>query len=92
MCSSITVVISRRLAAYLAKKGYSAIPMDTVDYISKIVNDILTRRRQRVERRNDFIQIMLDHEEAVKDEEKTKELIEANKEQGTILKKSTPLN
>ena len=62
--------------------------MDALDYVTKIVNDILARRREHVERRNDFIQIMVDHEEEVKDEEKTQQVTDENKEQGTVLKKS----
>jgi uncharacterized protein YjcR len=66
------------LAGYLSKKGYSVLPTDSVNYTTNIVNEILTRRRQHLERRNDFIQTMVDREEEVKHEE----------QQGT-LKKST---
>ena len=58
-------VLSPRLAAYLQKKGYSVFPMDAVDYTTNMVNQILARRREHLERRNDFIQIMVDHEEEV---------------------------
>jgi cytochrome P450 len=88
LCIFRSLVISPRLAAYLEKQGYSALPMDALDYVTKIVNDILARRRKHVERRHDFIQIMVDHEEAVKDEEKTQPVTEENKEQGIVLKKS----
>ena len=65
-------VISPRLSAYLSKRGYSVLPQESVNYASDIINQILTRRRQHLERRNDFIQIMVDHEEAVQqDEEQT---------------------
>ena len=63
--------------------------MDAVNYITQMVDDVLTRRRQHLERRNDFIQIMVDREEEVKDEEKTTQPIETNREQGIVLKKST---
>ena len=53
-----------------------------MDYISKIVNEVLARRRERVERRNDFIQMMVDREEEAKDEQKATE-------QGAILTRST---
>ena len=59
------------MASYLAKKGYSFVPMDAVDYITNIVNQILARRRQHLERRNDFIQIMVDHEEEITHEQQT---------------------
>jgi hypothetical protein len=59
------------LARYFSEKGYSMIPRDTVQYITNVINQILDRRRQHLERRNDFIQIMVDHEEEVKDEERT---------------------
>ncbi|CAF4304353.1 unnamed protein product, partial [Adineta steineri] len=45
------------------------LPMDSMEYTTKIVNQVLARRRQRLERRNDFIQIMIDHEEEIKDQE-----------------------
>ncbi len=57
------IVISPRLAVYLQKKGYSMFPMDAVNYTTNIVNQVLARRRQHLERRNDFIQIMVDCEE-----------------------------
>ena len=62
-------VVSPRLAAYLNTKGYSILPKDATDYVTELIQQILTRRRQHLERRNDFIQIMVDHEEAVQDEE-----------------------
>jgi hypothetical protein len=40
-------------------------------YLTQLLDQILNRRRQHLERRNDFIQIMVDHEEQVKDEEET---------------------
>ena len=45
-------------------------PADTIDYLSKMINDVLARRRSHEERRNDFIQIMVDREGEVKNEEK----------------------
>ncbi|CAF3368464.1 unnamed protein product, partial [Rotaria socialis] len=63
------LVISPRLARYLAKKGYSIFPSDTINYVSNIVNHVISQRRQHLERRNDFIQMMIDHEEAMKVEE-----------------------
>ncbi len=57
------IVISPRLASYLQKRGYSGLPMDAINYTTNIVNQVLTRRRQHLERRNDFIQIMVDCEE-----------------------------
>jgi hypothetical protein len=40
-------------------------------YLTQLVNQILSRRREHLERRNDFIQIMVDHEEEVKDEQES---------------------
>ena len=62
------LVISPRLAKFLGEKGFSILPGDSVEYTTNIINQILDRRRQRVERRNDFIQMMIDHEEDVKNE------------------------
>ncbi|CAF4121234.1 unnamed protein product, partial [Rotaria magnacalcarata] len=56
------LVISPRLGCYLAKKGYSIFPSDAINYVSNIVNHVISRRRQHLERRNDFIQMMIDHE------------------------------
>ena len=42
-----------------------------MDYLIPLINQILTRRRQHLERRNDFIQIMVDHEESVTQEPAT---------------------
>lgn len=44
-------------------------PKDAVDYTTNLLNQILTRRRQHLERRNDFLQMMIDHEEEVYHEE-----------------------
>ena len=63
------IVISPRLAGYLGTKGFSLFPRDAVIYTTNIVNQILSRRRQHLERRNDFIQMMIDREEETKHEE-----------------------
>ncbi len=42
-----------------------------MNYLTSLINQILSRRREHLERRNDFIQIMVDHEEDVKHEEIT---------------------
>jgi siroheme synthase (precorrin-2 oxidase/ferrochelatase) len=65
----LLLVFSPRLARRLSEKGYSMLPRDTMNYLTTLINQILSRRRQHLERRNDFIQIMVDHEEEVKDEE-----------------------
>jgi uncharacterized protein YjcR len=59
------------LAKHLGEKGYSMLPRDSIDYTSNIVNQVITRRRQHLERRNDFIQMMIDREEGVTDEGQT---------------------
>jgi cytochrome P450 len=59
------------LAKHLGEKGYSMLPRDSIDYTSNIVNQVITRRRQHLERRNDFIQMMIDREEEVTDEGQT---------------------
>jgi hypothetical protein len=73
------------LASYLQKKGFSILPMDAIDYTTNLVNQILDRRRQHLERRNDFIQIIVDHEEEVKHEEEP----DKQGQQWGTLKKST---
>jgi hypothetical protein len=59
-----------------------------VEYSTNLVNQVLSRRRGRLERRNDFIQMMVDHEEDVKNEEKTNQQIYEQTQQGIALKKS----
>ena len=63
------IVISPQLAKYFGKKGYSMFPKDAVDYTTNLLNQILARRRQHLERRNDFIQMMIDHEEEASHEQ-----------------------
>ena len=65
------IVASPRIAAFLQKKGLSPLPTDAINYTTNIVNQVLARRRQHLERRNDFIQIMVDHEQEVQDTEET---------------------
>ena len=69
----------------MQEKGYSVWPMDAIDYITNLVNQILARRRQHLERRNDFIQIMVDRE----DEIGHTESVDKHEEQSGALKKST---
>ena len=84
-----SIVVAPRLAKALAEKGYTPVPMDAVDYIKNIVDEVLARRRSHSERRNDFIQIMVDHEEEVKNEEQVEQLTQESREQkGNVLKKS----
>ena len=91
-CVLPSSVVWPRLAAYLARKGFSIFSADAVNHVTTIVNDVLLRRRQHVERRNDFIQMMVDHAEEVKDEEKTTLSVERNREEGTVLKKSRSID
>jgi len=83
-------VISPRLTRILGEKGYSILPRDTMNYLTTLINQILSRRRQHLERRNDFIQIMVDHEEDIKHEQTTdKQEQEINKQDqkwGTLKK------
>jgi hypothetical protein len=80
------LVISPRLASYLQKKGYSMWPMDAVNYMTNIVNQILARRRQHLERRNDFIQIMVDCEEEEKETEHKEQTDKQGQQWGTLKK------
>jgi hypothetical protein len=80
------IVISPRLASYLGKKGYSMLPRDAVNYITNIITQVLTRRRQHLERRNDFIQMMVDHEEETGHEEQTNQQMNEQQQWGTLKK------
>jgi cytochrome P450 family 3 subfamily A len=84
----LILLISPRLAIYLAKKGYSVFPSTPMNYITNVINQILTRRRQHPERRNDFIQIMVDHEKEIKHEEQINQQTEKPQGQqwGTLSK------
>lgn len=57
------LVMVPKLGEILGKRGFVAVPNDALNYVTEIVNDILRRRRGKLERRNDFIQIMVDHEQ-----------------------------
>jgi len=70
------------LGSYLGGKGYSILPKDAIDYTTNIVNQIISRRREHLERRNDFIQMMVDHEE------ETNQQTDKQEQQRTTLKKS----
>lgn len=86
------VVFSPRLARHLADRGFTILPKDTMDYLTQLINQILSRRREHLERRNDFIQIMVDHEEDVKHQSTTeKQPVETSShdQQWGTLKKST---
>ena len=67
------IVISPRLARRLGENGYSVLPRDTMRYLTNLMNQILDRRRQHLEQRNDFIQLLVDREEEVKHEEQQSE-------------------
>jgi len=82
-------VISPRLATYLGKKGYSVFPYKSINYITNLINQLLARRRQHLERRNDFIQIMVDHEKEMKDEQQTRQQTDKQDQQWGTLSKST---
>ncbi len=82
------IVISPRLAGYLQKRGYSGLPMDAINYTTNIVNQVLARRRQHLERRNDFIQIMVDCEEEEEKKVEHKEQTDKQGQQWGTLKKS----
>jgi len=77
------------LASYLGRKGYSILPTDAINYTTNIVNQVISRRRQHLERRNDFIQMMVDHEEETKGEEETNQQTDKQEQQWKTLKKST---
>ncbi len=88
-------MISPRLATYLGKKGYSVFPYKATNYITNVINQILARRREHLERRNDFIQIMIDYEEDIKHQEATdkQELLTNKQDQqwGTLSKSTNKL-
>jgi len=72
-------VISPRLAIFLGKKGFSTLPRSSVNYIANIVIQVLNQRRQHLERRNDFIQMMVDREKEIDNEEQTNQPVDNNK-------------
>ncbi len=82
-------MISPRLATYLGKKGYSVFPYKATNYITNVINQILARRREHLERRNDFIQIMVDHEKEMKDEQQPRQQTDKQDQQSGTLSKST---
>ncbi|CAF4261397.1 unnamed protein product, partial [Rotaria sordida] len=61
-------------------------PKDAIDYTTNLVNQILARRRQRLERRNDFIQMMIDHEEDETNQQTDKKEQQPQQQWGTLKK------
>ena len=62
-----------------------------MQYTTNLVSQVLSRRREGLERRNDFIQMMIDHEEEVKNETETMQETEEQHGEGhqwKTLKKS----
>ncbi len=80
------IVISPRLGSYLGKKGFSIIPRDSTNYTTDIINQVLSRRRQHLERRNDFIQMMIDREEGAEPEQEINQQTEKQQQWGTLKK------
>jgi hypothetical protein len=64
--------------------------MEAVNYTTNLVNQVLARRRQHLEQRNDFIQMMVDCEEEEKETEQKegKEQTDKQGQQWGKLKKS----
>jgi len=60
-----------------------------MNYLASLLNQILNRRRKQLERRNDFIQIMVDHEKQIENEQETNSSEKQAQQWGT-LKKSRP--
>ncbi|CAF1359364.1 unnamed protein product [Rotaria sordida] len=87
IASSLIYLISPRLTSYLGSKGYTLLPTDSMNYLTLLVNEVLDRRRHRIERRNDFVQNMIDHEEEIHNEE-IKEQSNENIQQWSSLKKT----
>ena len=52
------------------------LPRDSVNYLTNLIEHILNQRRKHLERREDFIQIMVDREE----EEKENEINQSNEQ------------
>ena len=75
-----------RLASYLGKKGFSIFPKDAVNYTTDIVNQVLSRRRQHLERRNDFIQTIVDHEEETEPDQQINQQTDKQHQWGALKK------
>jgi uncharacterized protein (DUF2225 family) len=63
-------------------------PYKSINYIANLINQILARRREHLERRNDLIQIMVDHEKEMKDEQQTDK---QDQQWGTLSKSTNEL-
>jgi ABC-type amino acid transport substrate-binding protein len=74
------------LANYLGKQGFSIFPRDSVNYTTEIINQVLSRRRQHLERRNDFIQMMVDREEETEPDQQINQETDKQQQWGTLKK------
>ncbi|CAF1072972.1 unnamed protein product [Brachionus calyciflorus] len=69
----VLITLFPKFIEFVAKSGL--MPMDSLDYLRNLNLQIIERRKQKLEHRDDFIQIMLEHEEQVNTNE-----ISANEE------------
>nr|QUF59372.1 cytochrome p450 CYP3044B5 [Brachionus angularis] len=66
----ILIVLFPKFADFLRKRNlFSLIPKESTDYLKFLTAEIIERRKKRLEKRDDFIQIMVEHEERINNEE-----------------------
>ena len=84
-------VVLPKFTLFLAEKGlFNIIPADCTKFLTKLSTEIISRRRQKLEVRTDFIQNMIDHE--LKDgEQKSYFKPGENASNGTSTKWTKPL-
>nr|QUF59370.1 cytochrome p450 CYP3044B3 [Brachionus angularis] len=65
----ILIILFPSLTKFLIQKNLlTLIPNEPTAYLKAFISKVIERRKQKLERRDDFIQIMVEHEEQVKKE------------------------
>nr|ATW72296.1 cytochrome p450 CYP3044B4 [Brachionus calyciflorus] len=73
------IILFPKLTKFLSKRNMlEIIPKDTINYSKQLIFTIMQSRRDKSEKRDDFIQSMVEHEENVAEQEKA-ELENGNK-------------
>nr|QUF59371.1 cytochrome p450 CYP3044B4 [Brachionus angularis] len=64
-------------------------PKESTDYLKSLSAEIINRRKNKLEKRDDFIQIMVEHEEQIKNEDNLKQKTEQTWDSKTSVLKKT---
>lgn len=86
-------VLSPRLAGFLVKlKLVEFFPTKAFKFLENVTNEIIARRKAKLDVRDDFIQSMIEHEEIPSDQSRSTVINQSDKEWNGPLKKSLTSN